>query len=60
MKSITTIIVLMFLVGCTSTSEKGMIQSAESEIIGTLTNNGCLISHYEHMSKVGHVVVECK
>ena len=59
MKSITTIIAIMWLVGCTSSPEI-KATSSESELIGTLTENGCLIGSYDRVAKMGKVHVECK
>lgn len=60
MKIITTIIALMWLVGCASTKPEVKATSSEAELIGTLTENGCLIGIYERVAKMGKVRVECE
>lgn len=58
MKIVLTTITLMWLVGCTTTPEIKATSSEES-LIGTLTENGCLIKTYDRVAKMGKVHVEC-
>lgn len=59
MKLMIVLIAALSMIAC-ATQQERLIQSAETEIVNTLTNNGCLIAKYHHQSKVGVVDVECK